>query len=54
MLVHAKAQLILWNFMELAVVNSEMSEFCMEKPPAFANSKDAVYLPGRCGPASDN
>jgi hypothetical protein len=54
MLVQAKAQLILWNFMELAVVNSEMSEFCMGKPLAFANSKDAVYLPGRCGPASDD
>jgi hypothetical protein len=26
----------------------------MEKSLAFAKSKDAVYLPGWCGPASDD
>ena len=26
----------------------------MEKGLAFARSKDAVYLPGWCGPASDD
>jgi hypothetical protein len=29
-------------------------EKALEKALALAKSKDAVYLPGWCGPASDN
>ena len=39
--------------MSTKVVNDDFDK-AMEKSLAFAKSKDAIYLPGWCGPASDD